>query len=100
MFRVRAAGFFAVLGAALGAVVGVIAHFASRTVPHTFYVGVSRPEGAGTAEATLGTPLVHPSWWPTLFVAVVVGLVLGAAVGLAFDRAGLRVVRAAAGTGE
>jgi hypothetical protein len=53
---VRSAWVMAAIGGLLGAVVVVIAHYQSRRVPKTFYVGVVRPDGSGPANAALATP--------------------------------------------
>jgi hypothetical protein len=84
-------GLAAMLGGGLGAAVAVVAHFMSHTLPSTFVVvGVS---DGRTGSQTLESPPVHPSWLPVLPVAIGVGLVAGAALGLAAHRLGLRVVR-------
>ena len=93
---VRTATAAGAAGAALGAVVAVVAHFTARTVPHIYYVAVAGPaDGRGQMTAHLTTPLVHPGWWPTLPVAVGVGLVAGLACWRVLRAAGLRLVRAA-----
>lgn len=89
----RLIGVMSAIGGAISAIVGVVAHFASRTVPSTFYVGTFGPDDGGRVSATLGTPLVHPSWSPTLPVSIIVGLAVGAAVGLVMSRVGVEVVR-------
>lgn len=86
-------GIAASFGAALGGVVAVIVHFASRTVPHTFYVGVSQLEGTNRASASIATPLVHPSWVPVLPVSIGVGAVAAVTMFWIARRAGLRLVR-------
>jgi ribose/xylose/arabinose/galactoside ABC-type transport system permease subunit len=83
----------AVIGAALGAVVAVVAHFMSDKLPHYYYVGTFTSDGSSQAEVLPGVPYVHPGWLPTLPLAMVVGLVIGAAAGVILDRAGIGYVR-------
>lgn len=82
-----------VVGGLLGASVAVMAHFLSRTVPSTFYLATDRV--GRQVNATVETPLVHPSWWPSLPAAVGIGLLAGALLGLAANRAGVRLARTA-----
>jgi hypothetical protein len=89
----RTVGALAIVGGVLGSVVAVIAHFMSRTVASTYYVGVSEPQGGGLATATSSTPLVHPSWWPMLPITVVVGLAVGAGAAWILRVSGFQVAR-------
>ena len=88
---VRSAVVLSASGVLLGALVAIVAHFASWTVPSTYYVGVARSLGAGEAEANVATPLVHPSWSPLLPIAMVVGLVIGLLAWIVVGRVGLRI---------
>jgi hypothetical protein len=81
------------VGLALGALVAVVAHFASWTVPSTYYVGIVSPGDSGVAQAHLATPLVHPPWSPLLPTSMAIGLLVGLVVWLVTRRAGLRLVR-------
>lgn len=83
----------AAAGAALGGVVGVVVHFMSRTLPSTFYVGTAQAEGQDRATISSGPPHIHPSWWPSLFVTVAVGLVIGVLVIVVGRRLGFRLSR-------
>ena len=78
-------------GAALGAVVAVLTHFLSHTLPREYTIGVSQMGNRVSLQA--GPPLVHPSWWPTILVAVVVGAAVGLAVAVLAGRAGVRITR-------
>lgn len=81
-------------GGFLGAIVGVIAHFASRTVPSTFGItGYRALDQSDRFFQTFQTPLVHPSWWPSLYIAIAVGILIGAFIGFGLRHSGLRVVR-------
>lgn len=82
-----ALGFF---GGLMGAAIAILAHFLSRTVPSTYYVGTM--ELGRQVNATLATPLVHPSWWPMLPLVVGAGLVVGLVAGFVADRSGIRLV--------
>jgi hypothetical protein len=80
-----------VVGGLLGAVVALVAHFMSRTVPSTFYVGTAQI--GRRVDATLDMPLVHPSWWPSLPVAVGIGVLIGLLLGSASLGTGVRLTR-------
>jgi hypothetical protein len=82
----------AVIGGGLGALVAVVAHFMSHTLPTHYTVGFWQMSSGDSLdpEVNLGSPpLVHPSWWPSLPLAIGIGLLLGAALGVAAGRAGL-----------
>ena len=87
----KAVGVGAAAGALLGAVVGLIVHFMSQTVPSTYYITAT--SDGHRVDQTLASPLVHPSWWPSLPISVSVGVVVGALAVLTVRKAGYLLVR-------
>jgi uncharacterized membrane protein YeaQ/YmgE (transglycosylase-associated protein family) len=82
---------FALVGATLGAIIAVLVHFLSQTLPGTYDVAGVRNAQTGTQ--TLLSPLVHPSWFPMLPSAIAIGAVVGAVVALMALRAGYTIIR-------
>ena len=82
-----------VLGAALGALVGAVVHFLSWTLPSTYYVGSVHIEGEDTASITNWPTQVHPSWWPSLPIAILAGAAVGYLAVLLLARSGWHLVR-------
>jgi hypothetical protein len=82
----------AVVGLVLGGLVAVISHFTSHTLPSTYYVAINQSGSA--SDQSVASPLVHPSWWPVLPIALLVGLLAGLALGVLASRLNLRIVRA------
>lgn len=80
----------AAVGGLWGAVVAVLVHFLSDTLPSHYAVGFVQ---MGNRVSLGSPPLVHPSWWPSLPASVAVGVLVGACGGLAASRVGLRVSR-------
>jgi ribose/xylose/arabinose/galactoside ABC-type transport system permease subunit len=90
LVRMRIVAALGVVGAGLGGVVALLAHFMSHTLPSHYYVGFSQ---AG-ADVELGSPpLVHPSFMPALPLAMATGLAIGAVLGVVAWRLNLRVAR-------
>lgn len=94
----KALGFGAVVGAVLGVVVGVIAHFISHTLPSTYYVAFTTD--GNRVDQKLASPLIHPSWWPTLPLCIVIGAVIGAVAFGALAKAGYALTRRPKATTE
>jgi hypothetical protein len=89
----RIVAVFGVVGTGLGAVVAVLAHFMSHTLPSHYYVGFSQLG----AEVQLGSPpLIHPSFLPVLPLSMAIGLVAGVVLGVAGRRLRFRVGPSAA----
>jgi hypothetical protein len=82
----------ATLGAWLGAVVAVVAHFLSHTLPTHYTVGYAQ---VGNSVDLGSPPLIRPSWWPSLLVAILIGLVIGLGAGWAASRIGIQIGRTA-----
>lgn len=73
----------AAIGALLGTLVALVAHFMSHTLPRHYTVGyfqIGREVNVGSP------PLVHPSWWPALPAAIAIGIVIGVVGGLVIAR--------------
>jgi hypothetical protein len=83
---------FGVIGAALGALVAVVTHFLSHTLPSHYEVGFWQ---LGDTVNVGSPPVVHPSWEPALVIAVGIGAAVGLGAGIAARRAGLRIGRPA-----
>jgi hypothetical protein len=81
----------------LGAVVAVVAHFLSHTVPPVYYITTLAGQGSDRQLASVATPFVHPSWWPSLPAAIGIGLLVGLFAAVAADRLGVRIHRATPG---
>lgn len=81
------------LGAALGTLVGLVVHFLSWTLPSTYYVGSVHLESEDTASVTTWPQEVHPSWWPSLPIAILVGATLGYLTVVMLTRSGWELVR-------
>jgi hypothetical protein len=83
-------------GAALGAVVAVLTHFLSHTLPSSYTVGYWQygdTTHVGDVVHLGSPPQVHPSWQPSLLIALLVGAVVGLAVGGLLHGAGIRIGR-------
>jgi len=80
----------AMAGTALGAIIAVVAHFLSHTLPTHYTVGFFK---MGNSVSLGSPPLIHPSWWPSLPLAVGVGVVIGLGVGFTAHHAGIRIER-------
>jgi hypothetical protein len=87
---VRIVAACAVFGAAVGAIIAVTAHFLSHTLPTHYTVGFLQ---SGDTVDLGSPPLVHPSWWPSLPIAIGLGAVIGLGAGFIAQRAGIRIAR-------
>ena len=83
------------IGAVLGAIVAVVAHFTSQTLaqsaslPHTY--ADYFPTGSQDPNIDYSVPVVRESWWPVLPMSIVVGLAVGAIAGLLYRRHGSKL---------
>jgi hypothetical protein len=89
---VRVVAACSVFGAALGAVIAIVAHFLSHTLPSHYTVGFIQD---GNSVDLGSPPQVHPSWWPSLPISIGVGVVIGLGIGFMAYRAGIRINRGA-----